>query len=122
MDLKLWSPTLYDLLLLQILFHQLCFSQQVRDELFVRLGKPTECFHVADEFLGKPQMLLIAPALAEMAELSRNGSGFFVDFFVESSQHLCESPKFARINYCLCHEVSALPVVFEFRSTNRLPA
>jgi hypothetical protein len=45
--------------------------------------------------------------LSEVAEVGSDDAGFFVEFFVEATEQLRESPQFAGIDNCLSHLVSS---------------
>ena len=93
----------YLLLLLQIFFNQLCLSQQIGDELFVRLHKSPQGSHIVKKLLTESQLLLISPGLSQLIQLRCDSSRFFVQFFVDSTQHLRESSEFCGIDNGLSH-------------------
>jgi len=95
------------LLLLEILFNQLGLAKQIRNKLFVGFRKATKRFHIADKLFRESQMFLIAPGLSEMTQLPGDGSSFFIEFFIETPQHLREPTKFFGINNGLCHDMPA---------------
>ena len=63
--------------------------------------------HIGHELFRKPQVLLVPPGLAEMTELPGDRRCFFIEFFIEASEHLSESTEFSRINNGLRHGVTA---------------
>jgi hypothetical protein len=91
------------LLLLQVFFDELGFAKQVGDELFVGVNETREGFEIGGEFFGEAKVFLIAPGLSEVAEVSGDDTGFFVEFFVEAAKQLGESPQFAGIDNSLSH-------------------
>ena len=57
---------MHRLVLLQIFFDKLSFSEQIRDELFIGIHKAREGFHVGAEFFGKTEMFLVSPGLPQV--------------------------------------------------------
>ena len=91
------------LLLLEVFFDELSFSQQVRDESLVGFDKAAQRFDVCGEFFREPLMLLVPPGLPKVTELAADDSRFFAEFFVEASQQLGEASKFAGVDDGLGH-------------------
>ena len=92
------------LLLLQVFFDELSFSDQIGNVGLVHFHKATDGFHALSKILLELQMLLVSPCLRQCAHLAPNGSRFIVEFFIESPQCLGKPAQFCRVYNCLSHQ------------------
>jgi hypothetical protein len=89
--------------LLHVFFDPLRLPHQIRNMLIVRLDESGDHFHVLLELSAELLLFLIAPGVAQIAQLIGKRAQPFLQFFVELFQHLGKSPKLARIDNDLRH-------------------